>query len=68
MTNEYKRRFDIKNEEKLARKIDTIIDVLDGLDVYEKYFVLRNLYFVFLDTCQKEGIILNKRGEDENHI
>lgn len=58
--------FKVKSEEKLARKIDTMIGVLEGLNVYEKYFVLRNLYSVFLDTCQKEGIILNRRGENEN--
>ena len=59
-------KFGVKTEEKLARKIDAIIGVLEGLNVYEKNFVLRNLYLVFLDTCQKEGIILNKRGENED--
>lgn len=64
MINSQELRFNSRTEEKLAIKIDSVITILDGLNVYEKYFVLRNLYFVFLDTCQEEGVILNKRGEN----
>lgn len=48
--------------ELMYRKSDEIIDSLNGFTVLEKYIIISNLYFSFLDIAKKEGIILDDKG------
>lgn len=53
---EIKIDFDEKHKEELSKYANKIIKLLNNLNVGEKYVVIKNLYFSFMDTCKEENI------------